>query len=157
MQTISMSAILLKMRDVLVGSTALTTWCNTEYNKDPAIFIGTDNNNPPAATNMPHIILLPGVKKEGLKKGMNVYCVNVSWGVTDANTTSTGNVTEYNGLYNADAFGQLIWETLADYSTNYPASKVKYEVVGAAAVPLFKGTMTIKIRVPYEMGATITI
>ena len=157
MQTITITEILQKLRDLIVESDDLATWCDTKYDKSPTIFVGIDSRHPPTEDSMPHILLLPGGKDEGTEESIHIYRVHVSWCVKDTGVTQTENVIEYDGVYNTDALGQLIWNILAGFSTNCPASRVEYDIEGAAFVPLFPGTMTIEIRVPVVIGATITL
>lgn len=157
MQTITMTAILQKMRDLLLASTAINNWSQTKYSRKPIIFIGADVTEPPEESTMPHIILLPEGKYEGLEESEHVYRVLVAWAVLDAGKTTGTQSLEYNGVYNSDALGQLIWECLSGVSANCPASRVEYDLDGAAFVPVFPGYMTIEIKVPVVIGATITL
>ena len=157
MQTITMTAILQKMRDLLKASTAISTWSTTKYGKVPTIYVGMDLKHQPKADTMPHVVLIPDGKDEGVEQSTHVYSVLVAWCVSDSGITPGTHTIEYDGLYNSDAFGQLIWSCLSDFSANCPASRCEYEVDGAVVLPLFPGYMTIEIRVPVVMGATITL
>ena len=157
MQTITMTAILQKMRDCLVASTALGAWCTTKYGKAPKIYVGIDIRTPPDENSMPHIVLLPAPKEEGLEQSVHTYRVYVAWAIEDATVTTTGNVIEHQGLYDCDTLGQMIWTILAGFSTNCPASRVEYDLDGETFVPIFPGVQTIEIHVPVAIGGNITL
>ena len=157
MQTITITTILQKMRDFLLADAAIEAWAQTKYGRKPVLYVGVDLKKMPKEDTVPHIILLPDGKDEGLEQGTHVYQVIVAWCVRDTSVTTGAQSVEYEGLYNSDALGQLIWECLSNLSSNCPASRCEYDVEGSAMAPLFPGYMTIEIRVPVVMGATITL
>lgn len=157
MQTITMTAILQKARDLLVADTVLAAWAETNYGKAPTVFVGADIKHMPKEDTMPNIILLPDGKEEGMEAAIDLYRVLVAWCIKDDGKTVGTNTIECDGLYKSDALGQLIWDCLSKFSANCPASRCEYDVDGAVMAPLFPGYMTIEIHVPVVMGATVSL
>jgi hypothetical protein len=157
MQTISTLAIADKMAELLAANTALNAWCVGKYDNEPLIFVGIDLRNQPSEDTMPHILILPAPKDEGLGVSENTYRIHVLWCIKDTTLTTEGNITRLQGLYDSDTFGQMIWTILAGFSANCPVSRVEYDIDGTAIASQFPGFMTLEIHVPVVFGAAITL
>lgn len=161
MQSIQISDILRKFKSVIKDDLMLTAFTQEKYGKAPFLFVGGDLAAPPNESTMPHIVILPGEdpsKEEGAERGNNHYFIGVAWAVHDEQIDdSEENSCEFVGLYNCDRMGQLIWESLREFSANCPASMAEYTVYGAGISGVYAGTMLIQIDVPTVMGAEISI
>lgn len=154
---ITITAILQKARDLLKADTAISTWSTTKYGRVPTIYVAVDVKKMPKEDTMPHIILLPDDETKGTEQPDRIHPIMVAWCIKETGITSGTQTVEYDGVYDSDAFGQLIWECLSKLSWNCPASRCEYSVDGAAMVPLFPGYMTIEYREPFVAGATIAL
>ena len=158
-QTIEISDFIKKFRDLIRNNAALTAFATEKYGKAPFIYVGIDIKAPPTESTMPNIVISPAdpSKMEGADQKACFYYVTIDWAISDGSVSSDTNMHEALGVYASDKFGQLIWESINNFSSNCPASKVDFTVEGMAFAPIFPGAMTVEIEVPVVMGATITI
>jgi hypothetical protein len=156
MKTISFETILGKIRDALKNSSAITTFCQTKYAKNPSIYIGFNAAKPPGIAECPVIVIFPGVKTEGEEIDEFNYGVTVAWSIANSATTSSNGVTEFTGLLESSQLGQLIYDVLADMSVNSPITTCDYTIDATMSHPQFPGRMDITFTVPVVIGGDIT-
>lgn len=154
---ITITAILQRARDLLKADTAISAWSMTKYGRLPTIYVASDLKKPPKEDTMPHIILLPDDETKGTEQPDRIHPILVAWCINDGGITQGAQTVEYDGIYDSDAFGQLIWDCLSRLSSNCPASRCDYGVDGVVMVPLFPGYMTIEYREPFVAGATVEL
>jgi hypothetical protein len=153
--TLQLSDIISKWRDTLKASQPIQSFCMTQYNKAPNIFVGINGQKPPEASDCPMIILYPGSKSEGLELKEYTYKLTIGWTISQSATTVTNNVTEYTGVTDCDTLGQLIYLELAQLSTDNPISVVDYNIDPVAYFPQFPGRMDVTIKITPVNGYTI--
>ena len=153
--TLNMSDIIGKWRDALKVSQPIQNFCNSTYGKAPSIFVGV-NGQPPSSSNCPMIIIYPGAKWEGLEQEEFRYKLPVGWSIVQTAVTVGSNVTEYNGVAECNALGQLIYAELAQISTDNPISVVNYNAEPVAYFPEFFGRMDVTVRIKAVNGYSIT-
>ena len=153
--TLALESIVKKWKDALVASTALNGYCQTNFGKLPKIYVGLDPRVSRTQTDCPYIAISPISKQEGLDHSEYKYTCIVGWVILNNDTTTTGNVTELDGVYQLDQLGQLIWQAIADINPNYPLSDLDYNVDMLDYVPQFAGHANITLTVPITMGAGI--
>ncbi|MBP2639320.1 MAG: hypothetical protein H6Q66_271 [Firmicutes bacterium] len=154
--TLKLRDIVVKWRDALQASSAIQSYCTTKYSKSPKIYVGINGKSLPADTDCPIIIIYPGEKSEGLELQEYSYTLTVGWTILQSATTTTGSITEYTGATECDDLGQLIYLELAQLSTNYPVSEVKYNIEPVAYYPRFPGRMDITVKIKPVNGYSIS-
>lgn len=153
--TLKLGDIIIKWRDALQASQPIQDFCTAHYNKAPKFFVGMNGNNMPTATDCPMIILYPGGKSEGLELQEYIYKLAVGWTILQDAVTVTNNTTEFNGVNECDTLGQLIYQELAQLSTDNPISVVNYSIEPVAYYPKFLGRMNITIKITPVNGYSI--
>lgn len=156
MQTIALETISKKLRDALVGDTAIATFCQAKYKKAPSFFVGFDAKSPPKDTQCPAIIILPGMKIEGDEIDEFQYMLTVSWSILNGAVTTTNGVVEFTGLYESDQLGQLILACLAEASTNSPITSAEYSIDATMSHPQFPGRLDITFTNSVCIGGDLT-
>lgn len=147
-----------------MNSTEIHDFCMNQYGKPPTIFMGVNGKKLPDKKYCPAIFILPGVKTEGLDQDVLSYGLCISWSIVQPNVmvdgeikawseSLTGNVIEFMGVYEADDFGQLIYEVLqAELMSNFPVSKMDYNIDTQAYFPQFPGYMVLTTDIEPAMG-----
>ncbi|MBP2656895.1 MAG: hypothetical protein H6Q73_4464 [Firmicutes bacterium] len=153
--TLKLSDIISKWRDALQASTVIQSYCTTTYSQTPNIYVGINGKNPPANSKCPLIILYPGAKAEGLELEEYTYKLTVAWAIVQETTTTNDNITEYSGVAECDALGQLIYLELAELSAENPISEVHYSIEPVAYYPRFPGRMDITLKITPVNGYSI--
>ena len=153
--TLKLSDIINKWRDALQASQAIQNYCTTKYSKAPKIYVGINGKQPPADADCPFIILYPGGKSEGLELQEYSYKLTVGWTILQEATTVTSNITEYLGVKECDDLGQLIYQELAQLTTDNPISVVNYNIEPVAYYPRFPGRMDITLKITAVNGYSI--
>ena len=89
----------------------LSAWCQANYGRGPMVFIGFDERNPPAADDLPAVILYPvskavGLMRTGKDHGVMVEC----WLENDGLRPRDGiaNIVEYTGSYHIEQIRKLV-------------------------------------------------
>ena len=154
---ITYSDILQKMRDVLANNQELQDWCQVNYGKQPTIFVGIDERNPPGKKNCPLIILRLDDSEIGKETKQHEYKILVDWAVLDESVTKNDNIIEYRGVYQADAMGQIIWRALPDFSQNISLSRTAYALEPIDYFPMILGGMDLSIIIPNLIGGEINL
>jgi len=154
-QTISVSSILRTWRDKLHTDEDLENWCRDRYRKPLQIFVGLDGKHPPTGVNCPCIILFPGTKVEGLEEGQYSYFLSIGWSVENQEISCSKGVTEYQGLYDCDDLGQMLWGIVQGASPDNPCSRVSYDINSTDFFPQFPGRMDIRIDVTPSIGGVM--
>jgi hypothetical protein len=154
--TLNLDAIISKWRDTLQASQPIQSFCSTKYSKSPSIFVGVNGQSPPTGSNCPMIIIYPGSKSEGLELQEFMYKITVGWTVLQNAVTVSNNVTECTGVSECDALGQLIYQELAQISTDNPISVVNYSIEPVAYFPQFPGRMDVTVKIKTVNGYSIT-
>ena len=153
--TLRISDIISKWRDALQASQPIQNFCITHYNKAPEIFVGINGKMPPTPEHCPLIILYPGAKTEGLELQEYTYKLTVGWAIEQNAVTVTNRVTEFSGISECDALGQLIYLELAQLSPDNPVSVLNYTIEPVAYFPRFPGRMEITVKIAPVNGYSI--
>ncbi|MDR3561758.1 MAG: hypothetical protein P4N59_10035 [Negativicutes bacterium] len=153
--TLNLSDIIGKWRDALKASVPIQNFCSMTYGKSPSIFVGVNGQAPPAASNCPMIIIYPGSKAEGLELQEFTYHLTVGWTISQSTVTVNNNVTECTGISECNALGQLIYQELAQISTDNPIRVVNYSIEPIAYFPQFPGRMDVTVKIKTVNGYSI--
>jgi len=93
----------------------LTAWCQANYGRGPTVFVSFDERNPPAAGDLPAVILYPVSKAVGLLRAGKDHGVMVEcWLENDGlhSRDGIGNIVEYTGTRHIEQMRKLV-ETVA--------------------------------------------
>ena len=153
--TLKLSDIAGKWRDALQDNAAIQNYCSAKYGKQPKFYVGFSGKNPPADTDCPYIIIYPGAKSEGLELQEYTYKITVGWAIVQEGATVTNDTTEYTGVAECDALGQLIYLALAGLSAANPVSTVNYVLEPAVYYPRFAGRMDVMLKITSVNGYSI--
>lgn len=141
----------------LAGTAALDAWCQTNFTKDAAIFVGFDVREPPGKAHAPFIVIQPGAAMEGDEVGMYQYNISVDWGVVVETTTTTGQVKEVDGLAKVDEMGRIILDAIRSASSNVVLSSWTYTVEPVEFFPMILAGLDLTLNVPHLIGGQITL
>jgi hypothetical protein len=122
--TMTLQSIVKKWRDAIKNSSAISAFCKEKYGKDLTIFVGYNGKKPPHDEDCPFVVIFPGTKTEGLGEPEYQYMVSVGWAIIQSSIEVIDGVHEVQGVYETDQLGQLIYETIAVASNNYPITHV---------------------------------
>jgi len=141
--------ILYKWKDAILNSTEINDFCMNKYNKKPLLFVGFNAKDPIIEDDCPAIIIYPASKTEGL---LDDYTYNMvcTWSILNKNITKDTNTIEYDGLFETDELGNLIYEVLSNCS-DISIKKIEYEIQ-SEWFPLYPAFMQIAIDIPVPMG-----
>ena len=153
--TITLQSIVEKWRDAIKYSSAISSFCQTKYGKPLTLYVGFNGKNPPKAENCPFAVIFSGTKTEGLGEPEYQYMVSIGWAILQDDVTITNGVHEVIGAKESDQLGQLLYEAIAEASTNYPVTHVEYDVETQTFFPQFPGRIDAVISVPVTMGANL--
>ena len=154
--SLAIHEIITKWRDELLNNPAINDFCQTKYGTHPKIFIGVDPNALPAQSDCPYILIHSGSKTEGMNRKEYRYLIPVEWSISNTAKTVSGQVTELDGLYDMDAFGQLILTALMTASPSSPISYLNYSTLREETFPQFTGRMEVKVSIFPAMGESIS-
>lgn len=154
-QTLPLSTIVRKWRDLLVASDEIRAFCVEHYGKPAKVYVGVNAKRPPTEADCPYIVIRPGVKEEGELPEFT-YVLSVGWVVRNDEATETAATVEQDGVYECDELGQLIYGCLAEASDSSPVTQVRYEIEPIDFAPQFVGEMQLEIAVTPTIGGAIT-
>ncbi len=100
----------------IADSSAITAWCNANYNQDISIYINLDLTDPPQESDCPYVVVYPVGKQVGESLTPKRHSYEVVCCLYDENSTTTGNVVEFTGVANIEALRKLIETALVGAS-----------------------------------------
>jgi len=165
--TLDLTSIAEKWSDTLAASTRLKAWCQEKYGKDPTIFYAANGRKLPDKKYCPVVIVLPGLKHEGISEDPLKYIISVSWcvennkatvdGVSAAwNEKLTGSYIKFDGARETDEFGQLIYEIIQEVAKDiFPVSSVDFSIETQEFFPQWPGFMILSTDIEPTFGEII--
>lgn len=96
------------MRDAVANDAAIAAWCTTNYGQAHKVYVGVDTRNPPASSNYPLVHIFPLAKSAGYELESEPHVIGVNCGIYDDDSTTTGKITEMEGVGNLEAFRKLV-------------------------------------------------
>lgn len=142
-----MNELINKLIAATAGNPELTDWAAANLGAPFTLFVGVDENNPPAAENYP-LIAITEIRISGGGSGPRVtYEVDMAAGLKDATIShDAGNhVYTYQGMTKVDEFRAKVFSAL--YLANFGKISIKDGAVGqSAAHPLYISGMTVEIE-----------
>ena len=148
-------------RDTTLNNTALFTYCNTTFGKDPKIYIGIDPKNPPQIEDAPFIAIHPVGANQGIMSDSFAYSIEIHIGVDDGlynDYNANGSTAEMRGLYRTDAVYELVKDALDETaSSKYLAPDMVSLDIDTEALPLVQAHVTLEARMANTMGVNVTL
>ena len=142
-----MNDLINKIISATAGNPDLTEWAEANLGELFTLFVGVDENNPPAAEHYP-LIAITEIRISGGGSGPRItYEIDMAAGIKNETIDhDEGNrVYEYKGLAQVDAFRAQAFSAL--HAANFGKISIKDGAVGqSAAHPLYISGMTVQIE-----------
>ena len=133
------------LRDSLVASSEIRSFCQEHYGRDPIISAGYNARRPPQEEDLPIIVLIPeGSTFSAVEK--REHSIVITWSVLSPEVDIEENRRTYKGFLEADELGELIYESLEVIGDQYKLSSTGYDLAGSELMPSFLGEMKITIE-----------
>lgn len=151
----SITGVIGTAKTAIRNSSAISSFCTSNYSKSLKIFVGLDPVNPPTEDDAPFVVLCEtqtpydvGTSALQRRPSFEVY-----WGVVNKTqtTSDSGNTVTQTGLTNVDTLGMLIVTALESAFTGAGGDNFQiasYLIDGVA--PLWQGAMMVTLV--YEQG-----
>ncbi len=158
LQTLPLYDIISVWRDTLKNSGDIRDWCMSKYSRRPKIYVGIDRKDPPDEADCPYIILVPSEisKIEGEDQEEHSYLIPVAWAIKNEEYRMIiDDVHEAMGIGEANAFGQLIFETLAGISEDNPITRIEQAIEPVMFFPQIVGTVACELVITPTIGGEL--
>lgn len=136
-----------KLISATAGNPDLAAWAEANLGESFTLFVGVDENNPPASEHYP-LLAITEIRTAGGGAGPRLtYEVDMAAGVRNETVSHDADLSvyEYKGLAQADAFRARAFAAL--FAANFGKISVKDGAVGqSAAHPLYVSGMTVQIE-----------
>ena len=155
MKILKTHELLVAMRDILIGDTAIASWCTTNYGLKQTVFCGINNEDPPNPdTQYPLLVLFYIERKKSANDGNIGYVVELGAGLKDATIIyDPAGTTTYQGLIRVAELRELAELALAR------AHLGKIDIFGDTSsdvlYPLFSSNSLIDIERPKDYSGPI--
>jgi uncharacterized Fe-S cluster-containing radical SAM superfamily enzyme len=127
------------IRDVLLNSDEINSYCQNKYLKNIKVFLGADERDLPEYGNAPYVLIDRGKALfESRNSARNTSCDFYMFiCVYQENITDDGNGVIYDGALEADELTQIIRQVVTE-NTNYPIDFKEEKLLGDADISLRK-------------------
>jgi len=142
------SELLIKIRDILMDDSYLSSFCNDNFLKHPCIMLGVDDNSLPVESDYP-VIAIVGVRAiRGNAQNIKTWDVDLACGVVQEEIVASGGsgsqTKTFTGMLQAENLRELVEVALVS------AKFAKISIVGESGnmnfYPLFTSYTTITIK-----------
>lgn len=139
------ATLLEKIRDTLAADADCKEFCQAKYGKDPLVYLGVDDDNPPPQDQYPVIVVF-SVNRVSRGDGDKfiTYNANIGVGIVNETVTTVDNKITLPGLVEAEALRQLVEAALFGQVGH------KLSVIGDTATevifPLFRSDTIVEIQ-----------
>lgn len=100
------------IRDAIKADQAVTAWCQQNYGRQHKVYVGIDEENPPAEADYPLVAVIPAGHKWGLKSRLEEARLIIVCGIVQSAVDIAGNVIELRGIQEIETFRRLVEERL---------------------------------------------
>ena len=94
-------------RDALAADADLLAWCREQFSRDPAVYAGVDETNPPAQDDYPLIAIVDLRTTAGAAANRRTFEMDIGFGLVNETVTASGLSTTYEGMLQAETFREL--------------------------------------------------
>lgn len=134
-----------KIAEVLSTDAKLRDWCNSNFGKDPNIYIGIDQANPPAEEKCP-VAAIWEVRQVRVPGSVEIsWQVRLSAIVQNRTIDVVGNITKYVGFQQAERMRELMESALLLVPQSV-ALKRQGESTSIITYPQFESQTTVIVK-----------
>lgn len=91
----------------LLADSGLTAWCTAQFGRAPTVWLGIDNNQPPAESDYPVVAIATVEQARGLGRGEIGWRVMIGVGLVNDELLSVGLARTYTGFLQAETLREL--------------------------------------------------
>jgi hypothetical protein len=151
---ITTADMLVSVRNAIAADTALIVWCQANYAKAPAVYLGFDDDDPPDSTHYPLIQIINAVRQRGADKHRSVWDVEISIFIENTGKVSVSGGVTYTGFLHAETLKELVENAL------YKSKMAHIDSTGASATfssyPEFEAVTKIRITLVADARSGIS-
>lgn len=141
---ISTSDMLVQVRNILSSDAVIQAWCQTNYSRDLAVYLGFDDDKDALeSTGYPLVEIYSSTRIRGADKHRDVWDLELSVQVDNATQEDVSNGITYTGFIHAEALRDMVEGAL------YRARIANVESTGASGnfsnFPMFEAVTKIRI------------
>jgi len=136
--------VLQAIRDALAGDAALNAWCVEQFGKAPSVFLGIDENRPPAEEDYPLVALVGIEQVRGQDRRELEWRVFLGVGVVNDEITESGTVRTSTGFLHAETLRELAENAL--YRARLCDPESAGDASGESYHPLYVSYTTVAVR-----------
>jgi hypothetical protein len=100
------------VRDAIKADQTIASWCQQKYGRQHKVYVGIDDENPPAEEDYPLVAIIPFEHRWGLKSRLEEARAILVCGVVQKAVTSSGNVVEMVGISEVETLRRMVEERL---------------------------------------------
>lgn len=130
--------------NALVGDTTLNSWCTAQFGKAPSVFLGIDENRPPAEEDYPLIAVVGVEQVRGQDRRELEWRVFLGVGVVNDEITQSGSVRTRTGILQAETLRELAENAL--YRARLCDTESAGDASGESYHPLYVSYTTVTVR-----------
>jgi hypothetical protein len=140
-----------KIRDAIKDQTEINAWTILNYDRHHKVYIGYEEENPPAQTDYPLIVLSPIGQTRSTNKDYGEMFILGAYGLYETGKTTAGNVVTYTGVKRVLEYRETVEDVLFDSSTDYGGAWIESadeDIEPLELFPFFISLVTYKFRNP---------
>ena len=88
----------------LTTDSAFLSWCTAQFAKTPTVYIGIDENNPPAESVYPIAALVDIREVSDVPGNRRTFDIDIGFGVINSTITTSSKLVTYAGFAQAESF-----------------------------------------------------
>jgi len=140
-----------KIRDAIKNQTDINAWCTINYGRQHKLYIGYDEESPPAENDYPVIVIAPAEQGRSINVDYGPMEIDIGYGLHDTTRTESGNIVTYEGIENILAFRKVVEDTLFDMTTDFGGAWIEEAneyIEPIEAFPFFISMVGYRFRNP---------
>jgi hypothetical protein len=147
-----MKEVLDLIQTTLENDAAIFAWCETNFGRDPKIFIGIDPFDPPEFDNCPMIVVSSGARFRESNQAYIDHSINVGVGIKNEAKTTGVNTVRFDGIDQLDLFANMVEIALTRaFNQSGFATHQEPTYVDVIVPPEFEAVWTYFVRVPSRL------
>lgn len=146
MKPMKANEILQKLRDVLVEDADIVKWCQETYGKQHQVYLGINNEDPPAQDKYPIIALFFASRKNSANVPVIGYSVELAVCVSDEGILKNGNSVTYIGLLRVAEFRELAEAAISKSAIG--KIDISSETIEDMQFPMFSSNTIVEFEWP---------
>jgi len=143
--SITTAELCAEIRNAIATDSALLAWCVAQFGKSPSVWVGIDEENPPAASQYPVIALLKIDQIRGGSKDENVWELTLGIAVSNNGIVTSGITYTYTGMLQAETLRELAEDSI--YRAKLSSADSDGQSMSINDYPLFISFSVMTIRI----------